>query len=267
MDTPVLNRSLDVAPWLDPVAWRLPGTRPLDPADWLRVSDAFQGQMALRDGMIENRRDEVHALLPQARLAAEECLDLVLEHCADQAEYEVGHGRVRRPDGVEVALSRADPLLTIGRLVQEDVCILQDTGGDEHVLTGAILCFPASWTLSEKIGRPLTRIHRPVDSYGDEVASRVQRMFDRMRPETPLWRANALIYDHPRLFSPKREASGDRHMSGDGRYLRSERQTLRKLPGSRAVVFTIHTVLVALDDLTPEARATLTRVTHGRDRT
>ena len=260
---PLLNRSLDFAPWLDPVAWRLPGTRPLDPAEWLRISDAYAGQMALRDGMIESRRDEVHALLPEARAAAEECLDLVLAHCAAQAEYDVGEGRVLRPDGVAAPVSRSSPLLTIGRLVQEDVCILQNTGGGEHVLTGAILCFPASWTLAEKIGRPLTRIHRPVDAYDPEIASRVQRMFDRMRPETPLWRANALVYDHPRLFSPKSEASGDRHVSGTGRYLRSERQTLRKLPESGAVVFTIHTVVLDVDDLAPEARATLTRVTRG----
>ncbi|MXQ08395.1 DUF3445 domain-containing protein [Alphaproteobacteria bacterium GH1-50] len=265
METPVLNRSLDVAPWLDPVAWRLPGTFPLDPADWLRVSDAFAGQMALRDGLIAGRPADVHAMLPEAEEAAAECLEFVLGHCGQTQGYEKTESTVLRPDGMLVPVDRARPLLTIGRLVQEDVCILQRIVGDEHVLTGAILCFPASWTLSEKIGRPMTRIHRPVREYGDTVAPRVQRMFDRMRPETPLWRANALLYDHPRLHSPKAEASGERHLSDEGRFLRSERQTLRKLPRTGAIVFAIHTVLVEIADLTAEQRATLERVTRGRE--
>jgi hypothetical protein len=50
--------------------------------------------------------------------------------------------------------------------------------GDEHVLTAAVLCFPASWHLADKIGRPLTTIHVPVKVYDETLARRVQRLFD-----------------------------------------------------------------------------------------
>ena len=128
------------------------------------------------------------------------------------------------------------------------------------MLEGAILCFPASWTLAEKMGKPLTAIHGPVAEYAPEIALRVQRLFDAIRPEQPLWRANALLYDDPDLFSPRREADDQRIVSGQGSYLRSERQTMRKLPSSGAVVFTVHTYVVRLGDLTPEQRGALSRV-------
>ena len=50
-------------------------------------------------------------------------------------------------------------------------------GAAEHILTGAVLCFPSSWTLSEKLGKPLLRIHMPVASYDSQMGARVQRMF------------------------------------------------------------------------------------------
>ena len=74
--------------------------------------------------------------------------------------------------------------------------------GPEHVLTGACLCFPASWALSEKLGRPLIGIHRTVPVYQEDLARRVQRMFDVIRVDQPLWRMNALVYANPALHQP-----------------------------------------------------------------
>jgi hypothetical protein len=147
------------------------------------------------------------------------------------------------------------PLLTLGRLVQEDLCLMDSVGG-EHVLTGAVLCFPASWTLAQKIGRPLSDIHMPVPSYDEGITRRVQRMFDAIRPEQPLWRANALLYDDPTLFQPRREGV-PRPRPVEKTYLRSERQCLLRLPETRAVVFTIHTFVLRRSDLPPDAEAAI----------
>ncbi|MDJ1015180.1 MAG: DUF3445 domain-containing protein, partial [Paracoccaceae bacterium] len=124
MTAPVLQSHLPYAPWLDPAAWRLPGVRPLDAADWLARDDAFAGQMALRDALIDQREPEVHALNPVAHAAAGECLDLVVEALSSSEGYAIGRDSITRPDGVAVPLDRRSPLLTIGRLVQEDMCLL-----------------------------------------------------------------------------------------------------------------------------------------------
>ena len=152
-------------------------------------------------------------------------------------------------------LDRDRPLMTLGRLVQEDLCVMERSG-DEHLLTGAVLCFPASWSLAEKIGRPLTGIHTPVPDYDVDIARRVQRMFDAIRVEQPLWRMNALVYVDPTLHQPRREADPRTDRRG-GSYVRSERQCLRRLPQTRAVVFSIHTYVVRIDSLSDDARAGL----------
>lgn len=252
MTTPILQQTLPFAPWLDARTWRLPGIIPAMPGDWLRVDEAFVPQMAERDRLIAEAPDRVLGLLERARLAAAELLDAVLAKLAVTPGYAVGPDLVQRPDGLTVPADREDPMRVLGRLVQEDLCLLQQEG-DEAVLVGAALCFPASWTLSEKLGRPMVRIHEPVTPYTEDVARRVQRLFDAIRPEQPLQRWNALVYDDPVLHQPRVE--GQRRPRPVRRdYLRSERQVLLRLPRTRAVVFSIHTHVVRIADLEPEAR-------------
>jgi hypothetical protein len=224
---------------------------PLQGDDWLRVDEAFAAQMAERDRLIQEVPGLVHALLPQGVPAAQDLYRRVLARLATETGYVVGADAVQRPDGVLVPLDPSQPLLTLGRLVQEDLCLLE-AAGNEHVLTGAILCFPASWTLAQKIGRPLSDIHIPVPSYDAGIARRVQRMFDAIRPEQPLWRANALLYADPALHHPRTE-DAPRQRSGPREYLRTERHCLLQLPQSGAVVFSIHTTIVHVGAVPPDA--------------
>lgn len=255
MGEPILQSQLPYVPWMDPRTSRLPGTLPIADGDWLRADDAFAGQMAERDRLTREMEPVVHALLPEGRAAADELFGRVLDHLAMVQGYTITDTSVRRPDGVLVHLDRGRPLVTLGRLVQEDLCLMEKQG-DEYVLTGAILCFPASWSLDEKLGRSLIGIHHTVKPYDADIARRVQRMFDAIRPEQPLWRMNALIYRDPTLHQPGRENAPRTDRRG-GQYLRAERQCLMRLPETRAIVFSIHTYVVHLDNLTPDQRAGL----------
>jgi len=236
-----VQKSLPYDPFSDPP---LPGVKPLEVADWLIRDEAFAGQMAARDRLLAERRDAVLALDEGARGAAEELLDLVLG-----LAYPGAGERVLRPDGVDVAIDRGDPMGTLGRLVQEDLCLMQKRG-DEHVLTGAVLCFPASWLLSEKFMRPLGGIHEPVARYDGDIARRVQRLFDGVRPGRPLWRFNALWYADAVLHQPRSvNARRPRADAETAPYFRSERQSILRLPESGAVVFSIHTFVLARADV------------------
>ncbi len=251
----ILQARLPFLPWLDPRTARLPGVLPLEGEDWLQRDDAYAGQMAVRDRLIAGMPEVVVAVRPEGRAAAEELYDLVLARLTAVDGYRVGVGSVMRPDGVAVTLDRANPLATLGRLVQEDLCLLERQG-DEHVLTGAVLCFPSSWSLAEKLGRPLGSIHRTVKTYDPELARRVQRMFDVIRVGQPLWRMNALIYADPDLHQPGYEAA-PRTERRTGRFVRSERQCFVRLPTTGAVLFAIHTYVVALESLNAAERAAL----------
>jgi dimethylamine monooxygenase subunit A len=255
MTPPILQSRLPFASWMDPRTARLPGILPIEGDDWLRVDDAFAGQMAERDRLIATRPEIVHGLLDSGHPAAAELYATVLARLARTAGYRVAATEVQRPDGVVVPLDPAMPLITLGRLVQEDLCLMEKHG-DAHVLTGAVLCFPASWYLPEKLGRPLLGIHIPVPSYDPDIARRVQRLFDAIRPEQPLWRANALVYRDPTLHQPRREGDPRTDRRG-GSYVRSERQCLLRLPETRAVVFSIHSYVVDLATLSAEELAGL----------
>ena len=250
----ILQSRLPFAPWMSPVTARLPGAQPVV-GPWLAVDDAYAGQMTRRDQLITEVPQDVLATLPEGQDAAAELYAMLLDLLRDMPGFRIGTVEAERPDGQTVALDASDPLRTLGRLVQEDLCLMERVG-DEQVLTAAALCFPASWTLAQKLGHPMMRIHEPVETYTDDVARRVQRLFDAIRPGQMLWRANALVYDDPTLHQPRLEGVR-RPKSRHGLYLRSERQSLRRLPLTGAVVFAIHTYVVRMEDLEPEARAGL----------
>ncbi len=251
----ILQHSLPFAPWADPRTRRLPGILPLDMADWLRVDDAYAAQMALRDVLIAERPGSVIGQTEMARAAVDELFEFTLAHLPDGFSRK-GPGVVR-PDGTKVTLDPAQPLHTFGRLVQEDLCLMQEDGAGEHLLSAAVLCFPAGWLLAEKLGRPMMRIHAPVGKYTEDVGRRVQRLLDAVRVETPLWRANAHHSRAP-LFNPQSETTAKESVAeGEMPFVRSERQCLVRLPHSRAVVFSIHTYLVRRTDLTPDQAVAL----------
>ncbi len=225
-------------PWMQAKTRRLPGIQPVKAGEWLLRDDAFAAQMALRDRLISERLAEVYQAMPASLPAQEELLETVLVEL--DGGYEKGSKAVLRPDGVKVPLAGV-PIIAAARLVQEDWLLLDMRG--EPVLDAAVLCFPASWTLAEKFGAGLMDIHGYVDEYDADMARRVLRMFAAIRPEQPLWRANFLRYQSPSLFQPRRVGES-KPFAGQGGYVRVERQTLRKLAITGAVVFGIHTFVV-----------------------
>lgn len=232
----------DRIPYDIQTAQRLPGIQPLDPAEWLRVDEAFAGQMAERRRLMDTRRSAVLALDPEAEPAARELLEVVL--AALPEGFTVTGTLVRCPDGATIPVDQRDPLGTLGRIVQEDLCLMEKRG-DQHVLTGAVLCFPASWQLDEKFLRPMTAIHDPVDSYNDSLARRVQRLFDGVREGRPLWRCNAFPYAEPDLHQPRLATEPRAKVDpASAPFWRSERQCLVRLPKTAAVAFSIHTYVV-----------------------
>ncbi|MEL6452764.1 MAG: DUF3445 domain-containing protein [Pseudomonadota bacterium] len=226
----------------------LPGVLP-ETGAWLRVDEAYARQMARRETLLDSVPDEVLYMDPAARPAAQELLGCVLA-AAGPLGFARGGDDVTCPDGRVVRVDAAAPMRTLGRMMQCDFVVMQARGA-EHALTAAVLCFPASWRLGEKAGRPLTDIHVPVAEYTEDVARRVQRLFDGVQVGRPLWRFNQLWYDDPELFQPRSQHAPRRVGAGqtDGPYYRTERQTLLRLPQTRAVVFVIHTYVLARADV------------------
>lgn len=139
------------------------------------------------------------------------------------------------PDGLDaVALGQPD-----------DVCLLAPEPG-WPLVAGAVL-FPSHWRLADKLGRALADVHGPVPGYAGDLAGRVERFLDKLRPGNAAWRRNVLLHRSGALHSPE-------PVDGGRWWLRSERQTFRRLPRTGAVLFTIAVDTAPLDDLVPEDR-------------
>ena len=232
--TTILHDNLPVAQSGEP---GLPGTQPCDADDWLRVDEVYADQMQYRTALLSQKQDAVLYETAASRDASVETLTEALK-ILPHLGFTLTDTHVTCPDKRVVSLDWTAPLRTLGQLVQEDICVLEKRGA-EHVMTGAVLCFPANWRLADKVGRPLIGIHAPVEEYDENLARRVQRLFDGVKAGQPLWRFNKLRYADADLHQPYRRGVKDVMP-----FIRSERQCILRLPQSDAVVFTIHTYVV-----------------------
>ncbi len=240
------------------------GTRPLDPADWLAPDAAMAGQLAQKARLFAERRDAVFAATPESHPAQAELLALLVNHLPERFPDLWRHSKagmlvVATGDTVDLD-SGQNPLLTAARLVQDDLLLLQRDNAGWRLVAGC-LCFPSSWVLSEKLGKVLAEIHAPVPGFGPGTrqAEVMARMFDALRVETPMIRWNFSLYGDERLHHPdvsgpeeRRFGTGER---ADPVFLRVERQTLRKLPETGAIAFTIRISVDPLERLEGHADA------------
>jgi hypothetical protein len=256
------------APFMEPRTARPPGLMPLSEGALVTADPDFAAQMALREALLAGRREVVLGCPAEGRAPADE----LLAHVAGAAPRAAGFGCEgdlwHRPDGAALRIDRADPLASLGRMVAEDFCLLlPDAASGEYRLVAAVLCFPSRWLLSEKLGRPLTAIHDPVPDYDATLARRVNRVFETLREGRALWRVNWLVHATPELHLPlglsdKLVAEADPR---EGLYLRTERQTLTRLPETGAVAFGIKTSVCPLEALTPEQAGALARALAALD--
>ena len=236
----------------------LPGLNPMQASDWVTGGPDYPAQMDERERLLQEHPDDILAMLPEGRDAAIELYHAMAANLATRREWQTTLNKITRPDGREVLLDEIAPLETLCRLVAEDLCIMVKTGEeDEYRLTAAVLCFPGHWRLSEKLGHPMSHIHGPVPHYDQSIAKRVNRVFDALRPETPLFRINWAVVTRPDLFTPW--PAKDRVKTSETTlpiYLRIERQSFVRLPKTQAIVFGIRTSIAPLEALTAsEAQA------------
>jgi hypothetical protein len=206
--------------------WRM-AVRPMDLPAWIVVDADYETDLAEVRRLLEARHDEIVVSLPESVAAAEEVRDAIFSHL----------GQPTSGDNLE-------PLETARRLVQEDLCVLERHEAG-WVLTAAAVAAPTAWDVPSKLGRTLDEIHRPVPRYNADLSERMNTFFDRLKVERPVWRSNWTVTDDPslRLDVPIRSAAADPKITvdnvGDRLWLRIEYQTLRRMPKTGCIVFTI----------------------------
>ena len=145
-----------------------------------------------------------------------------------------------------------EPLDWVGRQVVEDLILLSGDAGAGFPVIAGQLCFPNDWSLPDKLGRPVLEVHAPVPGFAHQAGEATLRLLERLRPGRPVWRANWAIRATDALdLSPRAGPvpvdDVDAGNAGETLVVRVERQTLSRLPGTGAILFTIHTRSRPLD--------------------
>ena len=172
-------------------------------------------QLALKETILAQERAAAFAALEGSEAGQAEVLQLLAAHLpARYPEVYRREGDALRilPADRSIALEGAPALLTASRLVQEDLLLMRRDDEGWRLVAGS-LCFPSTWVLAEKLGRPMDAIHAPVSGYAGKMAGMVARIFDNLKAEQPVERFNWSIYGDARL-----------------RYAQSKQDPLRALP-------------------------------------
>ncbi len=225
------------------------GLKPLDVSQWIEVDRHLPGYLDEKAHLSASIPEKVIVSQPDSLAAQTEIRDLVAEHViSNYPELYAREGDIVtiKPAARTVDLNAPDfpPIHIAATLVQEDL-VLMTKGAEGWQMAAASVCFPSAWTLQEKFGKPMHVIHKPVPGFseGTRNAGLIERMFDNLSPAQPVIRWNWSLYGDDRLYHPVSD-HGMKRRFGDGIEprnikLRLERQTLRKLPISGGMVFTI----------------------------
>lgn len=165
-------------------------------------------------------------------------------------------------------------LRALGEHVDTDFLLLMPSskaadGSAIYHLQAFVCCCPMGFSLRQKLGLPLADIHLPVPGYKAKLEKSMDRFFARLECGKAVKRSNWTITTDDVLFKEAGihfhgSSSSDqaetieqekRDMVVDDCRLRSERQTLFRLPNTKAIVFSFKTYLYKLSEAKEEGYA------------
>ncbi|KAF1984027.1 hypothetical protein K402DRAFT_435520 [Aulographum hederae CBS 113979] len=243
------------------------GLRKFDLGDNWLVLDAFHlgSLLEIRKDILDQCKGDVIQCLPGSEEACKEVLDLVVEYLSEKhPEYMETEDFLEGWKGDLIAINNGStgkqPLDMAARLAAEDLNILQLQDDGKHHLTASATLFPVGWVLKERIGMELQDIHKPVSLWAQKLLPSVE---NRISIDKPMERSAWFMQQRKPEESLRNQLLQQEAMSFDGPQLPEyfiiwrERQTFRRLPKSKAVLFTVKTNLENLVDIPIEDLAGL----------
>lgn len=222
------------------------GLRPLDLANWIEVDQHLPRYLTEKRRLMASMHDQVWAGDFASESAQQEVLQALVDHLLryfpDTYAKQGSTIHIADTGAVDLEDVSKPPLLTAALLVQEDLVLLRKSDEGWRIVAASV-CFPSSWVLREKIGKVMHDVHAPVPGFnkGTRNAVLIERVFDNLLVEMPVERFNWSVYNDDHLFHDDRSGEHflDHGSEAPEYFLRVEHQTLRKLPVSGDIVFTI----------------------------
>ncbi|CAM1501472.1 Fc.00g034560.m01.CDS01 [Cosmosporella sp. VM-42] len=247
------------------------GLRTIQPEEWIELDNEFPKYHAEKAARIQDRGSKCVRTHPSAYPAAMELLQELVDYLP--VRYPTLFNRT--PVGVDNIWSgesfnilehplREDPMAICARLVQDDLALMiEGADGQYYLLAGAVL-LAGFWRLSDKYGMCLSDIHTSGDvpHFKEKLETGMMKFFTRLRCESFYTRNNYFIQvddSLPWSWSIGGEdeptvswSTAPKDKPIDHHFFRSERQSLRRLPKTGAICFTIRTYFHPVTELAGE---------------
>ncbi|KAF5234308.1 hypothetical protein FAUST_7693 [Fusarium austroamericanum] len=246
------------------------GIRKLDWDHWIQMDKYYPRYHDIKAA--ELKKDfEGHVKFvdtPELRLACFEVYDEVTGYLTERYPkiFTIADGFLRNavtgekfahpPTDLHTAMANA------ALCVQEDLIIMAKEDDGQYHLDGAAVCLPGFWRVKEKYRMSLDTLHieAGVPHYQEKLQKSMNRYFDKMGPEQTITRNNlddGLHWSH--RMGPQNgndpaswATANDQGITINDLHFRSERQTLRRLPKSGVLLFTVRTYFEPISKIAQE---------------
>lgn len=251
-------------PYYRPYRWAAAefqlGLRPFTPDRWISMEADYARNMREKRELLAAYPDRYYRTLPSSLPAQRELLDRVAAHLlADHADRfaRVGSALRSLDTGAAFELGEGDiePLLLLSQFIEEDFMLIEEIGG-QAIVSAASNAYSSSGRLVASVGRAIDWAHIPVPGLSALLGKRIDRVVGSVHAETPGERFNWQLTPMASIFFPRDDPHAANaaamhaiidtlrahpEQAGELLWIRVERQTLSRLPESRAVAFSLHT--------------------------
>ncbi|CAG8242086.1 unnamed protein product [Penicillium salamii] len=247
------------------------GLRSMNWDEWIELDNHYLKYHADKARRIEERGSKCCHTSPEAMDGA---LELLNELCTYLPERYPSMFE-KTPTGISNKVTKEtfditqrplpeDPMAIAARLVQDDLAIMIERPDGEYYLLGGAVLLAGFWRLTDKFGMRLSEIHTSGDvpQYKSKLEKGMMNFFRRLRPEDPVLRNNYFIqvddnlpWSHsigPEDADEVSWGTAEKNRAIENHFFRSERQSLRRLPKSGAVIFTIRTYFEPITEVVKE---------------
>lgn len=250
------------------------GVRTLHPHEWVQIDNEWPKYHDLKIQRMQEKGNDLYGTADsRARAAGIELLTEYREYLP--ARYpklfvKTRHGLKNLYTGevFEFLQSsyKGDPMYIIGHLTQDDIAILTEDSKGEYYFTAGSILLAGSWRFKDKFQKSLDDIHKlsKVPKYLPNLQKSMMKFFYRMSVDSMVVRFNysfQMDNNLPWAFTSLGDEDNDETFRFSAEnlnikitdiYYRSERQSLRRLPKTGAIVFGIRTYFIPLVEICKE---------------
>jgi len=260
------------------------GLRPIKPNQWILIGTDHERIMREKRERLAAFPQLYYRTIPASLGAQQELRERVAAHlAADHPGHFEQSGSMLKSSGTGMQCDLRDPsvepLLQLSNLIEEDFMLIEEVDGAPQI-TAASNAYSSSGRLVASVGRDVEWAHEPVPSLTPKLGSRINRVLASVHADTPCERFNWQLTPMSTVFFPHdnphaananamhgicQSLRENPELAGELLWIRVERQTLSRLPDSRAVAFSLHTYSDPLSSLQADVESAQAMLALLRD--